>query len=137
MRAPLSTSQARNDDGYKQRGERSRQDSGLHLTDLRGECACGSQEELTAQRELRKGGGELRMPLGQRVAHMAPERRRRNRDLLGELAVGTGDLRPKVEAGEIRAPSRPAALVGHVLDACGALVTGTGEHLVHALTRDA
>ena len=26
------------------------------------------------------------------------------------------------------------ALVGHVLGACGALVTGPGEHLVHALT---
>jgi hypothetical protein len=26
------------------------------------------------------------------------------------------------------------ALVGHVLDASGALVTGTAEHLVHALT---
>jgi hypothetical protein len=29
------------------------------------------------------------------------------------------------------------ALVGHVLDDCGPLVTGTAEHLVHALTRDA
>ena len=28
-------------------------------------------------------------------------------------------------------------LIRHVLDACGALVTSTGEHLVHALTCDA
>jgi hypothetical protein len=28
-------------------------------------------------------------------------------------------------------------LVGHVLDTGGALVTGTPEHFIHALTRDA
>ena len=42
------------------------------------------------------------MPLGQRLAHMAQKRRRRIRDLLGELPVGTGDVLPKVEAGDIR-----------------------------------
>jgi hypothetical protein len=31
---------------------------------------------------------ELRMPLGQRIAHVPPERRRRIRDLRGELHVG-------------------------------------------------
>ena len=45
------------------------------------------------------------MPLGQRIAHMAPERRLRIRDLRGELAVGTGDLLPKVKAGKVRAPA--------------------------------
>ena len=32
---------------------------------------------------LRKGGGELRMPLGLRIAHMPPKQRRRVRDLGG------------------------------------------------------
>ena len=33
---------------------------------------------------LGKGGGELRMPLGQRIAHMPPKGRRRIRDLGGD-----------------------------------------------------
>jgi hypothetical protein len=33
------------------------------------------------------------MPLGQRIAHMASEERRRIRDLRGKLAVGTRDGR--------------------------------------------
>ena len=73
----------------------------------------------------------------QRLAHMAPKRRRSIRDPCRELLVGTGDVLPKVEAGDIRAPASLRALVGHVLHACGALVTGTREHFVHALTRDA
>ena len=52
MRAALSTSQARNDDGYKQPDQGSRQDLGLHLTELRGEWVCGSQEKLIAQRRV-------------------------------------------------------------------------------------
>jgi hypothetical protein len=52
---------------------------------------------------LRKGGGGL--PLGQRLAHMRPERRLRIRDLLGELLVGAGDGLPEVEAGKVRAPA--------------------------------
>ncbi len=36
------------------------------------------------------------MPLGQRIAHMAPEGRRRIRDLGGELLVGAGDVLPQV-----------------------------------------
>ena len=34
-------------------------------------------------------------------------------------------------------PGPVSALVGHVSDACGPLVTRTGEHLIHALARDA
>ena len=34
-------------------------------------------------------------------------------------------------------PARATPLVDHILPARGALVTGTAEHLVHALTRDA
>jgi hypothetical protein len=44
------------------------------------------------------------MPVGQRIAHMAPKGRRRIRDLRGELVVGAGDALPKVEAGKIGAP---------------------------------
>ncbi len=35
------------------------------------------------------------MTLGQRIAHMRPERRLRIRDLLGELLVGSGDGLPE------------------------------------------
>ena len=66
---------------------------------------------------------------------MPPKRRGSIGYLRGELLVGTGDVLPKVEARKIRAPASLRALVGHILHACGALVTGTGEHL--ALTRDA
>ena len=45
------------------------------------------------------------MPLGQRIAHMPPEGRRRIRDLGGELLVGAGDVLPKVKAGNVRAPA--------------------------------
>ena len=52
------------------------------------------------------------MPVGQRIAHMAPERGRCIRDLLSEFPVGAGDVLPEVEAGKISArsllPSRPA-----------------------------
>jgi hypothetical protein len=34
------------------------------------------------------------MPLGERIAHMPPERRLRIRDLRGELLVGAGDVLP-------------------------------------------
>ena len=47
---------------------------------------------------------ELRMPLGQRIAHMPPERRRRSRDLRCQLLIGAGDGLPEVKAGKIRAP---------------------------------
>ena len=47
-----------------------------------GPCAKG----MTPER-LRKGSGELRMPLGQRIAHMAPKRCRRFRDPLCERQV--------------------------------------------------
>ena len=59
---------------------------------------------MTPER-LRKGSGELRMPLGQRIAHMAPKRARRIRDLRGELLVGAGDGLPKVKAGNVRSPA--------------------------------
>jgi hypothetical protein len=37
-------------------------------------------------------------------------------------------------ASYVRLAARPfQALVGHVLDTCRTLVTGTGEHLVHTL----
>jgi hypothetical protein len=59
---------------------------------------------------LRKGGGKLRIPLGQRSAHMTPERRLRIRDLRGELLVGAGDVLPKVKAGNVRAPASLAGV---------------------------
>ena len=75
------------------------------------------------------------MPLGQRIAHvLLPKRRLSIRDLTGELLVGTEDVLPKVEAG--CAPASLPALVGHVSHAYCTLVTGAGEYLVHALTRD-
>jgi hypothetical protein len=43
------------------------------------------------------------MPLGQRLARMRPERRRRIFDPLGELLVGAADVLPKVVAGKLRA----------------------------------
>jgi hypothetical protein len=49
------------------------------------------------------------MRLGQRIAHVLPERRRRVRDLLGELLVSAADVLPKVKAGKIRAPASPRA----------------------------
>jgi hypothetical protein len=55
------------------------------------------------------GATALLMAAGvQRLAHMAPERRRRIGDLGGELLVRAGDVVPKVEARKIRAqpPSR-------------------------------
>jgi len=54
---------------------------------------------------LRKDGEELRMPLRQRVAHLAPKRRRRIRDLRCQPLVGTGDVLPNVKAGKIPAPA--------------------------------
>jgi hypothetical protein len=77
------------------------------------------------------------MPLGQRIAHVSPERRLSASDPFGDLVPAALDGLPKVEAGKLRAPASLPALVGHVLHACRTLVTGTGEHLVHALTRDA
>jgi hypothetical protein len=59
------------------------------------------------------------MPLGQRLAHVGPERRRRFRHLRGELLVGTGDVLPKVKAGNVRAPTLPACM--------GDLTTDAGE----------
>jgi len=44
----------------------------------------------------------------QRLAHMPPKRRRRIRDLLGELLVDAGDVLPKVKAREDPCSSRPA-----------------------------
>ena len=57
------------------------------------------------------------MPLGQRLAHVGPERRRRFRDLRGELLVGTGDGLPEVKAGNIRAPASLAGVGGLTEDA--------------------
>jgi hypothetical protein len=54
----------------------------------------------------------------QRLPHVPPERRRRIRDLLGELVVGVSEVVPKVEAGDIRAPALPAR-VGHVTEDAG------------------
>ena len=54
---------------------------------------------MTPER-LRKGGGELRMPLGQRLAHMRPEGCWRIRDLRGEVLVGTGDVLLEMPARE-------------------------------------
>jgi len=45
------------------------------------------------------------MPLGQRIAHVPPERGRGIRDPRGELVVGAGDVLPKVEARNVRAPA--------------------------------
>ena len=39
------------------------------------------------------------MPLGQRIAHMTPERRLSVRDLLGELVVGRQTARPRWTRG--------------------------------------
>jgi hypothetical protein len=80
-------------------------------------------------KRLRKGGGELRILLGQRIAHMRPERRRRVRDLRGELLVGTGDVLPKVEAGNIGAPALPAS-VGHVTEDARKLRQGVSVRVV-------
>ncbi len=55
-----------------------------------------------------KASGNLGMPVGQRIADMAPERGRRIRNLRGELVVGAGDVLPKVEAGDICPPALPA-----------------------------
>ena len=46
------------------------------------------------------------MPLGQRIAHVTPERRRRNRDLRGKLAVGARND-PEGGSGEDLCPSLP------------------------------
>ena len=67
-----------------------------------------------------KARGELRMPLGERIAHMAPEGCRGIRDLGGELLVGAGDGFPKVVAGDIRAPAS-LACVGDVTEDAGEL----------------
>ena len=45
------------------------------------------------------------MLLGQRLAHMAPNPRRRIRDPPGELLVGALDFLPKVKAGNVCAPA--------------------------------
>ena len=55
-----------------------------------------------------KASGNLGMPVGQRIADMAPERGRRIRNLRGELVLGAGDVLPKVEAGDICPPALPA-----------------------------
>ena len=60
------------------------------------------------------------MPLGQCLAHMAPERRRRIRDPGDELLVGAGDVLPKVKAGNVRAPALPAC-IGDVTKDAGVL----------------
>ena len=73
---------------------------GIYAASGIGPCAKG----MTPER-LRMGGGELGMPLGQRIAHVPPEGRRRIRDLGGKLLVGTGDVLPKVKAGNVRAPA--------------------------------
>ncbi len=48
------------------------------------------------------------MPLGQRIAHMRPEGRRRIRDLDGELLADPGDALAKMKVGKIRAPASPS-----------------------------
>ena len=53
------------------------------------------------------------MLLGQRLAHMAPNPRRRIRDPPGELLVGALDFLPKVKAGNVCAPAA-LARVGDV-----------------------
>src|SRR6187402_2449095 len=68
-------------------------------------CRSGWAMRVAGSR-LRNGAGELRMTLGQRVAHVAPKRRRRIRGLRGELLVGAGGAFPKVEAEEYPCPSR-------------------------------
>jgi hypothetical protein len=51
------------------------------------------------------------MPLGERIAHMAPKRRRRFRDLRGERFVGAGDVLPTAPPSTANAglPSVPRA----------------------------
>jgi hypothetical protein len=46
------------------------------------------------------------MPLGQRIAYMAPKRRRRIRDLRGELLVGAGDVSRPAEKIKVGIPTR-------------------------------
>jgi hypothetical protein len=60
------------------------------------------------------------MPLGQRIAHMPPERRLRIQDLRDELFVGTSDVLPKV-SGNVGVPALPAR-VGDGADDGGALL---------------
>ena len=57
------------------------------------------------------------MPLGQRIAHVAPERPRCIRDLLGELLVSAGDVLPKVKASEIRVVALPGGISDPTEDA--------------------
>jgi hypothetical protein len=63
-----------------------------------------------ARREHSRTGRELRMPLGQRIAYMAPEGRPGIRNLCGELPVGAGDVLPKMKARNICAPASLACL---------------------------
>jgi hypothetical protein len=49
---------------------------------------------------VRKRDGELRIPLGQRIAHMTPEGRRSVRDPSDELLVGAFDVLLEVQAGK-------------------------------------
>ena len=58
------------------------------------------------------------MLLGQRISHMAPERRRRIRDPSGELLVGAGDACPKVKAGN-SVPQPSLAGVGNLTKDAG------------------
>jgi hypothetical protein len=57
------------------------------------------------------------MPLGQRIAHVAPERPRCIRDLLGELLVSAGNVLPKVKASEIRVVALPGGISDPTEDA--------------------
>ena len=57
------------------------------------------------------------MPLGERIAHMAPEGRLRLRDPFDEVVVGPGDVLPKVESGDVHAPAAFACLSNATEDA--------------------
>ena len=56
------------------------------------------------------------MPLGQRVAHMAPEGSLGVFDPLREAVVGTGDGRLEVKAGIIGRPRSASTHPGHVAE---------------------
>jgi len=50
---------------------------------------------------LAEGQRELRMSVGQRIAHVAPEGGLRIRDPFDEVVVGPGDVLPKVVSGKV------------------------------------
>jgi hypothetical protein len=90
------------------------------------------RKDLSPERRSERGPAkELRNDDGDE----APFSPRETPDVLEDGIEG-----PVLSGNDLELGSPPGpfqALVGHVFDACGTLVTGTGEHLVDALTGDA